>query len=407
MKDIVIIGGGIAGLYCGYKLKKIRPDLNFIILERDRRQETDEHVSAGRLGSQLFEGIWVSCGGGIGTANSKLLLELLDELKVPYKWFNVHQKTDNSDDAEWFRGVVDFLRTKCSENNGLSFQEFARHYLSYDDYTRLLYISGYRDYLDNDSYHALNYYGLKDNTNEFPAFSCKWGDLVSALYRVLEGSIRFDSEVQRLVYVDHMIAVHCKKNIYVTKTVICATAIDGLKQLFDNPEYQNIAGQSCVRLYAKVKDYTDINRVMSGFQLVKVKNMAQQMVTINPKNHIFMAIYCDNLNADMIRQYMSPTPENKNIVKQIIDEALQTYLHKPIPTEIMNMVGFYDPHSIHIFKPLKIPLEKFIKKIQFPKSRVMVVGEAVAKQHGWVENALESTEHLESFVEQWLGTTTT
>lgn len=398
MTDIVIIGGGIAGLYCGYKLTKMRPDLNFVILERDRRQETPTRVSAGRLGSQLFEGTWVSCGGGIGTYESKLLLELLDQLEVPYNWFDMHKKTDNPNDAVWFRDVIDVLRTNCHEMNGLSFSDFAQQYLSSDEYTRLMYISGFRDYLDNDSYNVLKYYGLEDNANDVPAFSCKWGDLVSALYRVLEGMIHFDREVERLVYVDHMIVVHCKENKYVTNKVICATAIDGLKKLFDCPVYHSIAGQSCLRMYAKIKDPTDINQVMSGFQIVKVKNMSQQMITINPKKGIFMPVYCDNLNADILSKYMEPTSENKKIVERLIDESIQTYLHKSIPTEIINMVGFYEPNSIHIFTPLKISLKQFMKEIQYPKPHVLVVGEAVALQHGWVENALQSTYPLENFV---------
>jgi len=419
MTDIVIIGGGIAGLYCGYKLINMRPDLKFVILEKDKRQETTERVSAGRLGSQMFEGIWISCGGGIGTNESKLLLKLLDELDIKHHWFEKYQKTDNPADAEWFKKVIGILRNNCPEMNGLTFYDFARKYLSYDDFTRLMYISGYRDYLMNDSYHVLNYYGLEDNANDYPAFSCNWGELVSALYRVIGESIHFEREVTQLKYVDDHQIVRCGDYKYVSKTIICATAIDGLLQLFDNHVYRSIAGQSCLRIYAKVKDYTDINKAMSGFQIVKVKNILQQMITINRQKRIFMPVYCDNLNADLLKTIMEPTQENKKIVGRLIDDAIQPYLDesKPTaienmiggyvdkfkPTEVEKMVGFYDENSIHIFKPLNIPLEEFAKKIQYPAHRVLVVGEVVSMQHGWVENALQSTDPLMSFLEEYFG----
>ena len=68
--DIIIIGGGIAGLYAAYKIKKMSPNKNIILLEK-------ENVLGGRASNEMFHGISVVTGAGIGRKRKdKLLLKL-------------------------------------------------------------------------------------------------------------------------------------------------------------------------------------------------------------------------------------------------------------------------------------------------------------------------------------------
>ena len=403
--DITIIGGGIAGLYCGYKLMRDRPDLSFVILEKSCRNETPTGVSAGRLGSSLFEKNWVSCGGGIGTENCRLLIALLDEMNIDYHWFDLKHRTDNKDDEAWFNMKVNVLKSACIEMNGLTFYEFAMQYMSYSEYERFMYISGYRDYENNDSYHALNYYIINDNIDNFRAFTCQWGLLISALYRKLDGHIQFESEVMRIQYNTDSITVEYNNKYLTSNVVINATAIDGITKLFTESMYDSIASQSESRIYVKIAESKTIRDILSGYQIVHVKNIAQKMIPINLKDNIIMASYCDNIRADTMSKFNTNTPDNREYIGRLMDDSLRTYadvLPKSLsPIIVLNMLGFYNNISVHIFKPLVVPLGVFIKSIQFPRERVYVVGEAVALKHGWVESALQSTIMMPKFIDQY------
>lgn len=405
--DIVIIGGGIAGLYCGHKILRDRPDLTFTILERSPRNESDTEVSAGRLGSTLFEGSWISCGGGIGIEDCVLLLELLTEYKIDYTWFNIKQRTDQHADISWFKSKVSQMKSECKENNGLTFYEFAMNYLTHDEYSRFMFISGYRDYENNDNYHVFNYYMLNDNVDDGKAFASQWGLLISALYRRLDGKIQFQQEVHNILPSKNDVKItYGTNNLQLTtKVVINATAIDGIRKLFSDSVFNHIDGQSESRIYVKVEDSKTLVDTIKDYQIVHTKNILQKIIPIlldeKSNSGIVLASYCDNLRADTMSRFIENTAENRTYLSHLIDDGLRTYNKIILPTTITNLKGFYHNISVHIFKPLSLPMEEFINKIQFPAERIFVVGEVVARKHGWVESALNSTAPLFSFLNKY------
>ena len=78
--DIIIVGGGIAGLYTAYKITKLYPNLTFLILEKNSRK-----YIGGRMINYKFKGINVNTGAGVGRKEKDILLiKLLEELNVSY-----------------------------------------------------------------------------------------------------------------------------------------------------------------------------------------------------------------------------------------------------------------------------------------------------------------------------------
>ena len=60
--DIIIIGGGIAGLYSAYQIKKANPDITFCIFEKQSKK-----YMGGRTGNDNFCGTSVVTGAGVIT----------------------------------------------------------------------------------------------------------------------------------------------------------------------------------------------------------------------------------------------------------------------------------------------------------------------------------------------------
>ena len=83
MFDVIIIGGGIAGLYSAYKMKELDPSVNLLLVE------AEDHLG-GRAGNYNFHGQSVPIGAGVGRKKKdKLLIKLLDKLKIKYRDFKI------------------------------------------------------------------------------------------------------------------------------------------------------------------------------------------------------------------------------------------------------------------------------------------------------------------------------
>ena len=76
--DIIILGGGIAGLYTAYKLNKCSPHLKILLLEK-------ENYLGGRVFTVHQGDMNVEAGAGRFADNHLYLMELLKELKLTSK----------------------------------------------------------------------------------------------------------------------------------------------------------------------------------------------------------------------------------------------------------------------------------------------------------------------------------
>ena len=76
--DIIIIGGGIAGLYTAYKLIKKNPNQKILILERNRK-------IGGRIDTYTDKYYTVEAGAARFHENHTLLLKLIEEMGLKSK----------------------------------------------------------------------------------------------------------------------------------------------------------------------------------------------------------------------------------------------------------------------------------------------------------------------------------
>lgn len=399
--DIVIIGGGIAGLYSAYTIKKMSPDTSFVLLERDRKEWI-----GGRIGNDTFYGAPVVVGAGIGRKKKdKLLIKLLKNLHVPTKEFDVQinyaQTIPNVVNVQKNINYLKCIYEKKNQKNktNLTFSQFAKKELGPEEYNSFIVSAGYTDYENEDAHDTLYNYGWEDNMAGWKGLSIPWKELVLKLcdaigwdhikYKTNVETVQRNKGSDRMTY-----EIYTNKLTYLCSKVIIATNINGILKLVPGADqasslYSQIHGQPFVRVYAKfpeksaqiMKSYVPYQTIVPG-PLHKIIPMS---------NDVYMIAYSDNDGALYLKGHLENTAKNRHFFEYLLELSLG------IPENsisITSIKDFYWPIGTHYYGPLNRDefesRKDFIHEVQHPEPNMLVVGEVVSPDQGWTEGALES-----------------
>jgi L-2-hydroxyglutarate oxidase LhgO len=183
--DFVIIGSGIAGLYSAYKILHISPNSTILMLERNKKSWL-----GGRTNNIDFYGSNIVTGAGIGRqTKDKLLISLLDDLKIPHPKYSVTKAYGVGVTRSDITKIISYLKTVYNKNTNLyrgkTFRDFAIHILRETVYNNFVTATGYTDYENADIHDVLYYYGMDDNSSKLEAFYVPWKKLVDDMIKWL------------------------------------------------------------------------------------------------------------------------------------------------------------------------------------------------------------------------------
>lgn len=388
MFDYIIIGAGIAGLYCAYNIKKRNPNAKYIILE-------SSNYIGGRIGIDYLEGTSIVTGAGIGRKKDKYLIELLKELRVEYNEFTTKFNYSNiikriSIDNSIIKLKLELL--KYDSEKYLTFKEFAIKVLGKEEYKNFIINIGYRDFENEDPYSVLYDYNLADNYISQTALSINWDLLLNKLCNVIGiKNIKTNNTVYKIVSSDSEINIYTEQTkIYSTKKLILATTIESINKLLKNPIYKIIKSQPFLRIYAQFnKSSIEIMKQYVPYYTV-VSSWLYKIIPINPNKGIYMIAYTDNVGAINLLKNI----ENIGYFEKIIGISLDI----KNSLKIDKIKYYYWKIGTHYFKPYNHKIINFkynyLKTLQHPEHNIYVVGECVSMQQGWVEGALSSVQRI-------------
>ena len=122
--DVIIVGAGMAGLYCSYKILKKDPSVQLLILEKNE-------TAGGRAGMKSFHGVNVNIGAGVGRKKKDVLLnKLLKDLDIETHDFQ-HSKKYASNIQPSCNISSIFRRLKenfIKHPKNTTFEQFANNY---------------------------------------------------------------------------------------------------------------------------------------------------------------------------------------------------------------------------------------------------------------------------------------
>lgn len=394
MYDVIIVGGGVAGLYAAHRLTRERPGIRLVVLEAAAH-------AGGRAGTAEFAGVQVATGAGIGRVEKdRLLWGLLRELGVPAGGPPVfpvtHGRGPGVADVDVARAAARMRAAMVGRERRPTFRSLGRKVLGDKAYAAFVTYTGFSDYEAADATDVLDLYGLDDVAGDWRAFGVPWAALVRALCAsVGPRRIRLNAAVAAVATGAGM-----REGATVTladgsrlraKAVVLATPIDALCRLFPNHlPFAATHGQPFMRIYAQAAPES---RAALGAVLAGGTAVAGPLQMIIPMDAgVYMAAYSDNRWARALeRQGLAVDgPQTRERLARLMERALGL---RRGAVRLLQTQAHWWPAGTHYNAPLPpayADRAAYVAAAQRPAPRVWAAGEAVALHQGWVEGAFES-----------------
>lgn len=394
--DLIIVGGGVSGLYARWKLSIQRSTARILLLEK--KPQLGGRIKQRKLGKTV-----VQLGAGvIRTNKDTTLLKVVSELGL-----RVTQGTS--------KGRHDFNPSKFNDitkklsdlrhTQGKTFEHWLIETLGQRDADEFIRSMGYTDMLEADAAHTISYYGLDDNdfTKEH-SYSYILGGWMALIDRLLEsgrGDTLTSTEVLRISKAsDGMIQVSTlQQTFWCRKLLICTTAM-----FFRNTEFAGnrhpqlaldhipklissfVGSVPFVRVYVKL----DGSLPMSTPDVLIVDDPCRKLIPIDTKEGVLMLVYADSQDAIYWKHILDSKSEAA--VKQELTSHLRK--HGIRNREVQSYIGTFWTDGIHYFRPVLSHSLEWLDSIRNPAPNLYIGGEIVALRQGWVNGAIECIDEL-------------
>lgn len=394
--DYIIIGGGIAGLYCRYLLS----DYKVLLIEKEK-------YLGGRGIEINFHNEQIKLGAGIAAPHNKHLLKLLNKLKIKYQKvigdINVAFKTDFNinKSIDLIIKKYNSLKKEANPNiKDLTVKEFIIKYFGKKFFEEYSLQAEYTDFFNSDLEYYIKYYPILDHKiSKYSIIFLSWQNLIDKIKIKGKGDIKLDLEVKHIIKINKEFIVNDKfktKNIIFTVTINSLNKIIEKTKLFNLKPYSYIDYIPFVRIYTYHKNGHNLNnkktlenKTIERYNIVD--NHLQKIIIISDK--ILMISYSDNKHAQYWYKYSN---DKKILIKKIL-KILEIMFGKEqlIDFTIDDLYIKYWKEGIHYYKPHPaIKFDDLINLIQNPIDNIYVGGEFVSKKQGWVEGSIESIDRL-------------
>ena len=396
--DIIIIGGGISGLFMSYKLS--HTGLSILLLESDDKL-------GGRVHTLKNKNVSYECGAARFHSSHTKLISLLHELNLEDKFINLpkdiklilrnrrknfpYQTNNKLDIKLLFKKSIE-KRNEFSNDillNITFFQylvtifdhetaEFIKNSFGYDSEFLTLNALSALDMFEHDFFKDDDYFILNGG--------------LSQIIQTLENKLNNSPYVTimkntSVVHITDSSVVTNIQDTYYFNQLICAIPQKPLQKFHIFKDYQLLNSVSPIpllRIYAK---YPTKNLWFKNIKRTITDNYIRQIIPIDYKQGLIMISYTDGLYARFWNLYNA---NNEDFLIQALHKEIKDLydIDPPKPEFISN---HYWSEGVHMWKPgfdMNTSYERILKP--FDDKKIFICGEAFCKKQGWMEGALES-----------------
>lgn len=389
--DIVIVGGGISGLYAA-KLC-LQRGMSVLLLEKT------SHLG-GRIHTIYHPTYHIEAGAGRFNHNHRLLRGLIRE----YGLTEVPISTRRGVAARLLKKVIAESARDQSPADlvNITFKEYCRRVLGPERTQVLINGFGYNAEFEVANAAA----GIEMMQRDFvdaKFYTCREG--LSELVKRMEQDIAPHCIIYRSTHVTNIenkptyCVVHATDAAgtarrYISKYVMCAIPKADLAALPHlNPQQRDlidtVAPVSLNRIYG---EFPSCPRPwFKGVPRTTTPNKIRQFIPVNPRKGVAMISYSDTKHADYWKAQSDKGVDH--LRKEVLKQLQVVFPDVPKIPQPEWIQSYYWPAGVHMWKP-GADADAVIPQIQRIMARVFVVGEAYCKVQGWIEGALASVEDV-------------
>ena len=421
--DIVIIGGGISGIYTMYNLIKKYPKLKVLLLEKNSRYGGRIYTYCEKVNGKDY---CMDFGAGRLGFHHKLIMELLDNLKLNKKIIPIPNSKDyyevknnkgvNKTDYknEIMNKLFEFINSGKIKNLSNSFlqkltlNELLKKY-NLSSFTKKVedVFEYYQDLYHYNAYDVVNYFSNDYNNNS------KYFTINGGLYSIIDTMIQYiknkkcksyklslNADVKNIYYDDNTnnyCIKYNKKNI-LAKYVICAIPRKDLVKfdLLNNfkSELNSIKDIDLLRIfeiYKKDKNgnvwFHDINKSVSNNEL-------KFIIPINKDNGLIMSSYTEMHDS---KYWVKLCNNNFKNFKDKLNNKLSITFNKDVPESTWLKMYYWDM-GIGSWKK-GVNSDYLSKKILNLLPNFFICGENYSKHQAWCEGSLDTSLKVINLIE--------
>lgn len=411
--EYTIVGGGITGLYCYYKLlkeRKINPKTSILFEKSSKIGGRIQTINVKKNNIQYsFE-----TGAGRFSSNHKLLIQLIQELGLNKKKYKISGDStfiSNNKDFQKYESVYYYFKKVLKESKKKTDDYLRRR--SYIDYCIEVLGKDIGNYLQkaysyNDAFKTNTYDALRLFKNSMNPESNQYYILAGGMSQIFDklrekiiqmgGKIKLNCEINNIKYKNNRFSLDCKitqkRKKCETEKIILALpkpALKKLKILKPIKSMLNSVGQSpLMRIYAIFKK-EDI--WFKNMGKMNTDNKLRFIIPINKKNGSIMISYGDEEYAEFwnkIIQNSKSKKEWKTKLMKYVRELFGNEIKDPIWIENYywkNGVAYWKPNanSKKVSKEIIQPLKKNGNKIP-----LFICGSNYSMTTAWSEGGLQT-----------------
>ena len=429
--DIVIVGGGISGIYSMYNLKKKYPKLKVLLLEKEDRFGGRVYSFNTKVDNIDYV---MDLGAGRIGHHHKLMVSLIKELKLEKYMFNIgntenyieyNKKTKEVSDKSEYKKKYEKMLYKLFNNakiDNLSKIFLIKHYLnkilikflpksiykfvenSFEYENKLFYLN---------AYDAINYF--KYDYNDKSHFFIMTNGLSSIINAMLNNisqnkkyKVKKNSYVNNIIYnnetSNYNINFKENNNTYniSCKHLICALPrCDLIKFKILNPYLREL---NTINEISKVRIFEIYNKTLHAngkeemwFENIKKTTTNEELqfiIPINPETGLIMSSYNENLSTKE-NYWNNLYKKGSNILKVKLREKLNNLfrIYNIVIPESKYIKFYYWRSGVACWKK-NVDSHYISQKILNLMPHFYICGENYSNYQAWCEGALESSESV-------------
>ena len=423
--DIVIIGGGISGIYSMYNLKKKYPNLKVLLLEKENRYGGRIYTYTEKINGETYT---MDLGAGRLGFHHEKIMTLLDELNINNEIISINntenyieydKKTNTYNNKSHIKKrILDLLynffnsskinKLKHTVLRKFNLIELFSKFFSKETCKNIQNTFEYKCKLKYFNANDAIYY-FKQDYNKYSKFFILKGGLHIIIDRMLNKIkknknyiLKKNQNVKKIIYDEETNLYNIKYNIkdcIFSKFVICAIPRKDLIKfdilspyLNDLNSINEIAKMRIFEIYDTKTDnawFKNINKTSTNEEL-------QFIIPIDPKSGLIMSSYNENLSTNQ-NYWLNLYNKSKKEFRSTLNRKLNN---------IFNVLNIKVPQSIYVklhywnmgvasWKK-NIDSDYISQKIINLMPNFYICGENYSNYQAWCEGALQTSDEVTS-----------